>query len=96
MTPEPKPSCWIGLLNQSRTSVLLVMPTTAGPTASAARTTGVLRAAERFRETAVEATGMLLPPASFAVLARLSVQPERRTAPTAKAAVSAPIFFFQL
>ena len=47
MTPEPTPSVSTGLLNQSRATALFVMPTTVGPTALAARTTGVLRASER-------------------------------------------------
>ena len=97
MTPDPKPSCWTTLLNQSRTSVLLVMPTTAGPTASAARTTGVLRASERLRDTAVDATGILEPPgAPLDVSARLSVQPAKSMAPTANEAIRPPIFFFHL
>ena len=48
MTPEPTPSVWMGLLNQSLAMALLVMPTTVGPTFFAARTTGVLRASEIF------------------------------------------------
>ena len=47
MTPEPTPWLSTGLLKKSRATALLVMPTTDGPTAAAARTVGVLRASDR-------------------------------------------------
>ncbi len=52
MTPEPTPSVWTGLSNQSRATALFVIPTTVGPTFFAARTTGVLRASDRLASAA--------------------------------------------
>ena len=84
------------MLNQSRTIVLFVMPTTAGPTARAARTAGVLRASDKGFWLAACSTAM--PPAtelsfSFAVL---SEQPAKSTAPTTKTPMAPERTFFFL
>ena len=85
MTPEPTPWLSTGLLKKSCATALLVMPTTDGPTAAAARTVGVLRASERLSRLACCVCWALLDELLAGVVEEPSEQPANVAADSATA-----------